>query len=335
MIIIHMNIAYVCRIICVKVENECFSFRKMDFSYFCSCFEKEIIMNVNIMKRLCAILVLLVLVTTSAMAQDLIVKQDGETIKGYRTDVGGTAVYYRLEDNDETPILSIPKADVLIIKMQDGTKIVMDDDAPKTIVENDVARDEYVLPFPVEPVADPEAIAKAEIGSLIEFYDGSKGVVFYLDGNGHGLVVSLYQLSEFWQNTSSWYDCIDVEAIPNVKNTSMQMGLGASYCDAAIKQCRLEELPAIQWCRSFGLDWYLPSLGELYELLVVSNHAKGTEGPISRIIKANGGDSIQDYFYYLTCSEDDNTNLYSIIGIGEIVIVKKYYPYPCRAIRMF
>lgn len=315
-----------------------FSCVKWIFPIFASDSEKEGNMNIKkAMKRLFAVVILLALSITAAMAQDLIVKQDGETIKAYRTDVGKTAVYYRLEDNEETPILSIPKADVLIIKMQDGTKIVMDEEEPKAIPENDVTKNEneYVPRFPVEPVADPETIAKAEIGSLIEFYDGSKGVVFYLDGNGHGLAVSLYQMSEFWQNTSSWYECIDVEAIPNEKSKFMQMGLGAAYCDAAIKQCRLEDLPAIRWCRSFGLDWYLPSLGELYELLVVSNLAKGTEGPISRIIKANGGDPIQDYFYYLTCSEDDNTNLYSIIGLGEIAIVKKYYPYPCRAIRMF
>lgn len=254
-------------------------------------------MNVEkAMKRLFAVVVLLALSITEAMAQDLIVKQDGVTIKAYRTDIGKSTVYYQLEDNERSPISSISKSEVLIIKMQDGTKIVMNEEESKTIAENDVVQNEYVPRLPVESGADPEAIAKAEIGSLIEFYDGSKGVVFYLDGNGHGLAVCLYHFSEYWQNTGSWYDCIDVEAIPNEKNKSMQMGLGVAYCNAAIKQCRLENLPAIQWCRSFGSDWYLPSLGELYELLVVSNLAKGTGGPISHILKANGGDPIQDSF---------------------------------------
>jgi len=293
-------------------------------------------MNVKkAMKRLFAIMVLLVLATTSAMAQDLIVKQNGETIKGYRTDVGKTAVYYRLEDNDETPILSIPKADVLIIKMQDGTKIVMDEKDSKAILENDVARDEYVPRFPVEPVADPEAIAKAEIGSLIEFYDGTKGIVFYLDGKGHGLAVSLYQMTASWQGTSSWHDCIDVEAIPNVRKTEIQMGLGAVYSDEAIKQIGLEELPAIRWCQSIGSDWYLPSLGELYELMVVSNLKKGRYGPISKAIKSKGGDSFLSNIRYLSSSEDDNTNVYSVIPTKGVQIAKKYDIYPCRAVRMF
>lgn len=313
---------------------------KWIFPIFASDSEKEENMNIKkAMKRLFTVVVLLALSITAAMAQDLIVKQDGETIKAYRTDVGKTAVYYRLEDNDETPILSIPKADVLIIKMQDGTKIVMDEEEPKAIAENDVAKneDEYVPRFPVEPVADPEAIAKAEIGSLIEFYDGSKGVVFYLDGNGHGLAVYLYENKNLmcWQNVSSWRDCVDVGAIPNERKTEIQMGLGAVYSDAAIKQIGLEELPAISGCRTIGSDWYLPSLGELYELMVVTNLSKGRYGPIGKAIKSNGGDSFWSNIAYFSSSEDDNTDVYSVFPTEGVGIVEKYEKHACRAIRMF
>ena len=279
---------------------------------------------------------LFVLFTFVVKAQDLIVKQDGETIKAFRTDVGKTAVYYRLEDNEKSPLLTISKSDVLIIKMQNGEKIVMDEaesKAEKTDNEGFV----YIPKYPSEPVADPEMIAKAEIGSLIEFYDGTKGIVYYLDGNGHGLVVYLYEGKTLhWQNASSWHNCVDIKAIPNERNTEIQIGLGATYSEAAIKQLGLEEVPAIKWCQSIGQDWYLPSFGELYELLIVANHSKGGKGPISRAIKANGGDSfafLSDY--YLSSSEEDNTDVYSIFNTGEIKIVKKYTPYSCRAVRMF
>lgn len=174
------------------------------------------------------IVIALSLLSISVKGQDLIVTQTGETIKAYRTDVGNNTVYYQLEDNDESPILSISKSEVLIIKMQDGTKIVMDEVVPKTIIENDVVQDEYVPRIPDEPVADPETIAKAEIGSLIEFYDGSKGIVFYLDGNGHGLAVSLNEARELllWQDVSSWRDCVDVEAIPNERKKNYKWVLG-------------------------------------------------------------------------------------------------------------
>lgn len=270
-------------------------------------------------------------------AQDLIVKQDGETIKAYRTDVGNNAVYYRLKDDEESPLLTISKSDVLIIKMQNGEKIIMDE-AESKVEKTEKESLVYIPKYPSEPVADPEMIAKAEIGSLVEFYDGTKGVVFYLDGNGHGLAVYLYEDNELlcWQGTSYWRDCIDISAIPNKEDTKIQMGLGAVYCDAAITQLGLEELPAIKWCYSIGSGWYLPSLGELYELMVVANYSQGRTGPISQAIILNGGNSFTyKSSVYLSSSEDDNTKVYSVFSAGGVKNAKKYAAHSCRAVRMF
>ncbi|MBO6025452.1 MAG: hypothetical protein J6P83_11460 [Bacteroidales bacterium] len=280
--------------------------------------------------------VVIMLSTFSVEAQDLIVKQDGETIKAYRTDVGNTAVYYRLEDNEESPLLTISKSEVLIIKMQNGEKIVMDE-AESMVEKTDLESSAYIPKYPSEPVADPEMIAKAEIGSLIEFYDGTKGVVFYLDGNGHGLAVYLYSPKNLilWQDVYTWRDCVDIEAVPNERRTEIQMGLGIKYCDAAIKQLGLEELPAIKWCRSIGPDWYLPSLGELYQLVVVANLSKATRGPISKALINADGNRIANSIFYFSSSEDDNTNVFSISPAGGVVISKKYDRHSCRAIRMF
>lgn len=283
------------------------------------------------MKKL--FLFVLLATTIHLSAQDLIVTQSGETIKAYRTDIGEKMVYYQLEDIDEASVLKIQKADVLVIKLQNGEVIYTHETTSQQL---DIMQSTVIMP-PTEPVADPEVIASAQIGSLIEFYDGTKGIVFYLDGNGHGLAVYLYEGKTLhWQKTSSWRDCIDIEAIPNERNTEMHMGLGAAYSEAAIKQLGLEEVPAIKWCHSIAPGWYLPSFGELYELLIVANLSKGGGGPISRAIKANGGDPfafLSDY--YLSSSEDDNTNVYSMFNTGEIKIVKKYTPYACRAIRVF
>lgn len=276
----------------------------------------------------------LLVVTLQLSAQDLIVTQSGETIKAYRTDVGEKMVYYQLEDAEDAPILKIQKADVLVIKLQNG-KVVFSQDA--TPQQQDNRQSTSIMP-PKEPVADPEVIASAQIGSLIEFYDGTKGIVFYLDGNGHGLAVYLYEDYELmcWQEASSWNECVDINAIPNEENKKIQMGLGTVYCDAARKQLGLGNLPAIKWCQSIGPDWYLPSLGELYELLAVANKSKGSKGPISHAIVANGGNpfSYKSTVYY-SSSEDDNTKVYSVFSSGAVKNAKKYTPHACRAIRMF
>ena len=286
----------------------------------------------SIIKKI--LLFALLAVTLQLSGQDLIVTQSGETIKAYRTDIGEKMVYYQLEDTDEASVLKIQKADVLVIKLQNGEVIYTHETTPQQL---DNMQSTVITP-PTEPVADPEVIASAQIGSLIEFYDGTKGIVFYMDGNGHGLAVYLYEDNDLmcWQEASSWRDCVDIKAIPNEEKTKIQMGLGIVYCDAARKRLGLEKLPAIQWCRSIGPDWYLPSLGELYELLVVANRSEGRKGPISQAIKANGGNSFTyKSSVYLSSSEDDNTKVFSVFSTGAVKNVKKYAPHACRAIRMF
>lgn len=279
---------------------------------------------------------LLLLASVSVKGQDLIVTQTGETIKAYRTDVGEKMVYYQLEDVEESPVMKIQKVDVLVVKLQSGEVFTFQE---KPVQSLDAERPASIMIMPpAEPVADPEMIAHAKIGSLVEFYDGTKGVVFYLDGTGHGLAVYPFEdiSQKYWQGTSFWTECVDIDAIPNVENLEFQMGLGSIYCDAAIKQLGLEELPAIKWCRSIAPDWYLPSLGELYELMVVANLSKGSNGPISQAIKASGGNSFAfKSNVYLSSSENDNTKVFAVFSKGAVKSVKKYSPHACRAIRMF
>lgn len=284
--------------------------------------------------RIALLVVLAMFSTFIVEAQDLILKQDGETIKAYRTDVGNNAVYYQLEDNVDAPILMISKSEVMIIKMQNGNRIVIDEVESTANAKNNT---DYIPKYPSEPIADPETLAQAEIGSLIEFYDGTKGIVFYLNGDGHGLVVYLNSPRDlmYWQETTNWRDCVDVDYIPNDRKTEIQIGLGAVYCDAAIKQLGLDELPAIRWCRSIGPDWYLPSLGELYQLVVVANLSKAGSGPISKALLKADGNRIINSTLFFSSSEDDNTNVFSVHSTDGVEISKKYTRHSCRAVRMF
>lgn len=79
-----------------------------------------------ILGALCAIAM-----ATVASAQDKLITVDGDVILGYRIDVGGSSIYYRLEDSDNAPLQSIAKDKVLIINKQDGTKVRLYDNTPQ------------------------------------------------------------------------------------------------------------------------------------------------------------------------------------------------------------
>ena len=56
-------------------------------------------------------------------AQDRVITKDGDVFDAYRLDIGGTYIYYTKEDNENADVQKIAKADVLMIKKKDGTKI--------------------------------------------------------------------------------------------------------------------------------------------------------------------------------------------------------------------
>ena len=56
-------------------------------------------------------------------AQDRVITKEGDVMEVYRVDLGSTFIYYTLEDKDDAPLQKIAKADVLMIRKKDGTKI--------------------------------------------------------------------------------------------------------------------------------------------------------------------------------------------------------------------
>jgi len=80
------------------------------------------------------LLVLLFLLSTVSVlyAQDVIVKQNGDEIKAKVTEVGITDIKYKKFENESGPVYVIAKADVFMIKYENGTAEVIKKTQPAT-----------------------------------------------------------------------------------------------------------------------------------------------------------------------------------------------------------
>lgn len=83
------------------------------------------------MKRL-SVLGLALSMSSFCFAQDRVITKDGDVFDAYRIDIGSTFVYYTKEDKDNAALQKIAKADVLMIKKKDGTKIDVTEYVPQT-----------------------------------------------------------------------------------------------------------------------------------------------------------------------------------------------------------
>ena len=75
------------------------------------------------MKRLLFIILMSGFFTSYLMAQDIIVTNDGESLKVFNLDIGKKDIYYQLTNDEDAEVKRMPKSNVLIIRKADGTKI--------------------------------------------------------------------------------------------------------------------------------------------------------------------------------------------------------------------
>lgn len=136
------------------------------------------------MKRLQAIIsasiITVIAVSTSAAEPDMIVTSDGETIKVYNLDVtSGENIYYTLTEDADAAVKRIAKADVLIIKLADGTKLDPSAAAAHAVA---AAPEKQVNPHAHEPVTHH---------AVSEFKTDKKGKRTIHVGDDNGQVLNM------------------------------------------------------------------------------------------------------------------------------------------------
>lgn len=165
------------------------------------------------------------------------------------------------------------------------------------------------------------------IGELKTFSDGTSGIVFYVSDDGHGLVVSLKESEEQWSRKN-----VDVYALANDKSCNKNITSGSDNTRVIVNQLGAEARAAVK-CQSFGMDWYLPSSGELYQLIKNANKGEGEDGPISKALRKNGGKPIDGWYW--SSSENDDDEAWNISDGGSCHTEEKEGEAKVRAVRAF
>lgn len=153
-----------------------------------------------------------------------------------------------------------------------------------------------------------------KLGDLYTFEDGSKGIVFYVDEGGHGLVVSLQQEKRRWDDETNFVYCQDIVNITNEKKVSLNMivGLGKNNTSYIIGQLGKNKALAAKYSRDEGVEWYLPSAGELFQLIARAN----LYGEIDEALINNNGKKIKGWYW--TSSEYNNGEAWRINENGKV-----------------
>lgn len=84
------------------------------------------------MKNQSIFLVILSLVCSSLSAQDIIINKEGDEIKAKVLEITSAEIKYKRFDNQDGPIFTLSKAEVLLIRYENGTKDVFQNQAEES-----------------------------------------------------------------------------------------------------------------------------------------------------------------------------------------------------------
>jgi hypothetical protein len=170
-------------------------------------------------------------------------------------------------------------------------------------------------------------IAALEPATVGDLRDG--GVVFWLDGNGGGLVCAFsdYATELEWGCMST-----DLLGVPNVTSVpsgpsgpGAEIGDGEPNTNSILTLTDCPSAPAALAARSYGPEWFLPSVNELKEMYLNKVTLEAVSG-----FSAFGNNP-----YFSSTENSSNAAWFQGFINGVQDIITKDYPLNVRAVRAF
>lgn len=169
----------------------------------------------------------------------------------------------------------------------------------------------------------------SRIGEVVNFPDGSQGVIFYLDEYGKGLAVSLNEGEEVWDRNRRPKDNDFLRNYEDASEATIFVyGEGLTNTQAIISVLG-DEARAAYWCMLQGQGWYLPSCGELAVLMSVAK----PDSPLANKLKSLNSNEISGWYWSSTENEYDEA--WNVSSGGSISTEEKKEDVKVRAVRSF
>ncbi len=256
------------------------------------------------MRRLISLLLLLLGLGGSALAQDLIHTTDQQEIKARVLEISTEEVCYKRFSNPDGPTYRLPVDRIRYIEYPNGERDIFTTEAETPATPQPTPE---VTPAPA-PQAAPATLVRAyQVGDIYDV-EGVKGVVIATtDGGLHGLVLSIGQELMRW-------DTFEKEDLRLVGASSHHDGaINMEAVTRYIEENSLswEHFPAFRWCRELGEGWYLPAIDEW--LTISFNFNGGTRTDFNRdarnrvndALKELGGKRLDKMLFYYSSTEQD------------------------------
>ncbi len=175
-----------------------------------------------------------------------------------------------------------------------------------------------------------KAQQSVKIGDIYTFNDTTKGIVFYVDADGHGLAISLQQEKKRWEEESNYVYCQDIVNIPNEELPCLEynQGLGVIHTSYILEQLGNVKPTAAKYSRSQGGEWYLPTAAEMHKLMIANN-----DKTIDNILKENDSKKIRSWYW--TSSEYSAGDAWRINKKGKLKRSSKLAFRYVKAVRKF
>lgn len=195
------------------------------------------------MKRIVFTLLIILFVGT-AMAQDVLITKDGDPIKVWGVEMSNSAVFYRESEDENAPIKRMNISDLLMIKYQNGERVLFDSEQPQSTnqpvtastpttesVEDQAANEAAIQRFNEENDINYTGKIDSKPAPMLYCILKAKPTSVIMDQNVE-LIVSPsrpYDESNLYRRNSSPYGCSLIAKIHNKSNRTIFIDLGTSF----------------------------------------------------------------------------------------------------------